>query len=208
MTGYYIHLFSIIRFRDSFKLSLILPTFSVKVLVERVLLIALVISCLSYGNLAFAQEGQPTEAQVKAAFVYNFGKFVEWPSDRFGGRYFIIGIYGDDDFAQVLANVVAGKFIYEKPVAVKRFSKMEDIAGCHILFVGYSAKDNLTKLFNFVHKIPVLTVSDMQGFADRSGMINFRRVGNNIRFEINVNAAQQTGLKISSQLLKLAIIIE
>jgi hypothetical protein len=165
-------------------------------------------ACLSFGNLAFAEEGQPTEAQVKAAFVYNFGKFVEWPPDRFGGKYFIIGIYGDDVFEEVLAEIVAGKFIHEKPVVVKRFSKMEDIAGCHILFVGYSTKDHLTELFDSVRKIPVLTVSDMQGFANRGGMINFRKAGNYIRFEINVKAAQQAGLRISSQLLKLAIIIE
>ncbi|PKN37585.1 MAG: DUF4154 domain-containing protein [Deltaproteobacteria bacterium HGW-Deltaproteobacteria-2] len=165
-------------------------------------------ACLSYGNLAFAEEGQPTEAQVKAAFIYNFGKFVEWPPDRWGGKYFIIGVYGDDDFAQVLREVVAGKFIHEKPVSVKRFSRMEDITGCHILFVGNDAKDNLTEIFNSVRKIPVLTVSDMQDFADRGGMINFRRVKNYIRFEINVKAAQQTGLRISAQLLKLAIIIE
>jgi hypothetical protein len=85
---------------------------------------------------------------------------------------------------------------------------MEDISGCHILFIGYSAKDHLTELFKFVHKKPVLTISDMQGFANRGGMINFRRVKNYIRFEINAKAAQQAGLKISSQLLKLAIIIE
>jgi hypothetical protein len=165
-------------------------------------------ACLSYGNLAFAEEGQPTEAQVKAAFVYNFGKFVEWPPDRSGGKNFVIGVYDDDDFAEVLREIVAGKFIHEKPVVIKRFSNMEDISGCHILFIGYSAKDHLTELFNFVRKTPVLTVSDMQGFANRGGMINFRSVKKYIRFEINVKAAQQTELRISSQLLKLAIIIE
>jgi len=163
---------------------------------------------LSYGNPACAQEGQPSEIQVKAAFVYNFGKFVEWPPDRLGGKYFIIGIYDDDDFAQVLTEIVAGKFIHEKPVLIKRFSKMEDITGCHILFVGYSAKDHLSELFNIVHKLPILTVSDIQGFADRSGMINFKIVKNYVRFEINLKAAQQAGLKISSQLLKLAIAID
>lgn len=172
-------------------------------------IVALIFSvCFSYSNLTLAEEGQPTESQVKAAFIYNFGKFVEWPPDQWGGKYFIIGVYGDDDFAQVLREVAAGKFIHEKPVSVKRFSRMEDITGCHILFVGNDAKDNLTEIFNSVRKIPVLTVSDMQGFADRGGMINFKRVKNYIRFEINVKAAQQTGLRISSQLLKLAIIIE
>jgi len=179
------------------------------ILFKSVLLIMCFVSAsLSYGNPAFAREEQPSETQVKAAFVYNFGKFVEWPPDRFVGKYFTIGIYGDDDFAQVLTEIVAGKSIHEKPILIKRFSKMEDIAGCHILFIGYSAKDHLPELFNIVHKLSVLTVSDLQGFADRSGMINFKIVKNYMRFEINLKAAQQAGLKISSQLLKLAIAIK
>lgn len=163
---------------------------------------------LSYGNSAFAQEGQPSETQVKAAFVYNFGKFVEWPPDRSNSKYFTIGIYDDDDFAQVLTEIVAGKFIHEKPVLIKRVSNMKDIDGCHILFVGHPAKDRLQELFNAVNRLPVLTVSDLNGFADRGGMINFKTVKNHMRFAINLKAAQQAGLKISSQLLKLAIAIE
>jgi len=179
------------------------------ILFKCVLIIMLFVSAsLSYGNLACAEEGQPTETQVQAAFVYNFGKFVEWPPDRFGGKYFTIGIYGDDDFAQVLTGIVAGKSIKGKPIMIKQFSMMEDIVGCHILFVGYSAKDHLSELFHIINKLPILTVSNLQGFADRSGMINFRIVGNYMRFEINLKAAQQAGLKISSQLLKLAIAIK
>jgi len=174
-----------------------------------ILIIALILSvCLSYSNFTFAEEGQPTEAQVKAAFIYNFGKFVEWPADRMGGKYFVIGVYNDDEFAQVLTEIVSGKFLHEKPILIKQFSRIEDITGCHILFIGYSAKDHLTELLGRTHNLPILTVGDMQDFADRGGMINFRRVGNYIRFEINENSVQKTGLKISSQLLKLAIVIK
>lgn len=174
-----------------------------------ILIIALIHSvCLNYGNLAFAQEGQPTEDQLKAAFVYNFGKFVEWPADRMGGKYFIIGVYGDSDFTQILTETVSGKFFHEKPILVKQFFRIEDITGCHILFIGYSVKDNLTGVLDHVHKLPILTVGDMQDFANRGGMINFRRIGNYVRFEINVNTAKQARLKVSSQLLKLAILIE
>ncbi|KQC08161.1 MAG: hypothetical protein APR62_05330 [Smithella sp. SDB] len=173
------------------------------------LIIALIFSvCLSYSNFTFAEEGQPTEAQVKAAFIYNFGKFVEWPADRMGGKYFVIGVYNDDDFAQVLTEIVSGKFLHEKPILIKQFSRIEDITGCHILFVGYSAKDYLAELLNRAYKSPILMVGDMQDFANRGGMINFRMVGNYMRFEINVNAVQKTGLKMSSQLLKLAIVIK
>lgn len=178
-------------------------------LYKHLLILTLFVSAsLSYGTPAFAREGQPGETQVKAAFVYNFGKFVEWPPDRSNVKYFTIGIYGDDDFVQALTEIVAGKFIHERPVFIRRVSTMKDIATCHILFVGDSAKDRLPELFNAVHRLPILTVSDLQGFADRGGMINFRIVKNHMRFAINLKAAQQAGLRISSQLLKLAIAVE
>ncbi len=85
---------------------------------------------------------------------------------------------------------------------------MRDIAGCHILFVGHSANDRFQDLSGAISKLPILTVSDLNGFEERSGMINFKNVKNRMRFAINLKAAQQAGLKISSQLLKLAIATE
>ncbi len=113
---------------------------------------------------------------------------------------------GDDPFATAI-ETIRGKYIRGRKLKVKVISNIEDIDKCHILFICRSEKDRLKQLLDIVKKTGVLTVSNMKDFAGQGGIINFIKSGNKIKFEINVDAAQYAGLKISSKLLKLAKIV-
>jgi len=158
---------------------------------------------------AAASPTAPTEYEVKEAFIYNFAQYVQWPeSPRIDPkRSFIIGLIGKDAFGPALDEVVSGQSIQGRPVRVTRFRRVEDIAGCDILFVAASERGNLTKIFAALNKAPVLTIGDMDHFAQLGGMINLINEGNRIRFEINVAAIERAGLKAGSQLLRLARIV-
>jgi hypothetical protein len=145
---------------------------------------------------AFAEPVE--EYRLKAAFLYNFAKFVEWPiADR---DRFTICVVGADGVAEELAGVVAGKQVAELPVAVERVAA-DAPAGCQILFVTAAAEaEDAARRAG----AGVLTVGEGPDFAARGGMIAFTQEENRLRFEINKRAAQEAGLQVSSKLLKLA----
>lgn len=146
------------------------------------------------------------EYTVKAAFLYNFTKFVDWPPqkepDR--GNAFVIGVVGSDPFGPAL-DALDGKAARGKRVSVRRISDAGNLEGCDILFVPTSESERVTRILNAVHKRSILTVSDVPEFAKRGGMIELLKAGERIRFRINAAAAEQVGLRISSHLLKLAV---
>jgi hypothetical protein len=148
------------------------------------------------------------EYEVKAAFLYNFAKFVEWPADAFSspGEPLILGIVGTDPFGDALKAIEGGSAAGRK-ILVNRFQTIEELGRCHILFISSSAKKNLPEILSLAQKWNVLTVGETRGFAEAGGVINFVLINKKIRFEINVDAAQQAGLKVSSQLLKVAKIV-
>jgi hypothetical protein len=155
-----------------------------------------------------AHSVSPTEYQVKAAFLYNFAKFVEWPAEAFqGNKPFVIGIVGHDPFGNLIDEAVFGKTVRDKKIIISRFSKIEDAVDSHILFVGNSEGENVARILKRLGKAPVLTVSDLDGFADEGGMVQLVTEQNRVRFVVNIAAVDQAGLKPSSQLLKLARII-
>lgn len=167
---------------------------------------------LVWSSLAFLPlEAQPQTApeyQVKAAFLYNFAKFVEWPADALSNDpSFVIGIVGQDPFGNFIDEAVAGKTVQDKPIVVKRFSKIEDTVGAHILFISNSEAGHVSRMVKQLGRIPVLTVSDIDRFAERGGMVQLETEQNRVRFAINVAAVERAGLKPSSQLLKLARIV-
>lgn len=146
-----------------------------------------------------------SEYQVKAAFLYNFAKFVDWPGDAFkSGGPFVIGVVGDDPFGSDLDDTVSGKSIDDRRIEVKRFKRVSDIQSCHILFVCRSEKSRVDKILDKVSGSRTLTVGDMGQFLQRGGMINFIMEDQKVRFEINADSAQRAGLKISSKLLQLS----
>lgn len=146
------------------------------------------------------------EYQVKAAFLYNFVQFTEWPADAFSDTNspIVIGILGDDPFSGDLDNLVRGEKVNNHPLVVQRYHQVEEIKACQILFISQSEAKRLEQIFARLKNRSILTVGDIDGFAQRGGMIRFITENNKIRFRINVAAAKAASLTISSKLLRSA----
>ena len=147
------------------------------------------------------------EYQVKAAFLFNFAKFVDWPPHKFNepDSPLIIGIIGDDPFGALLEEAVQDKQINDRSVMVQHIATMEELRKCHIIFVCRSESDRLGPILAEVRGDNVLTVGETDKFISKGGMINFVMVGDKVRFQINDSAARRAGLKISSQLSSVAL---
>jgi hypothetical protein len=153
--------------------------------------------------------GSPTEYEVKAAFLYNFARFVEWPAESRPdpGAPFVIAILGRDPFGAVLDETVAGKTVAGRPIEVHRVPRPDDARDAQIVFVSPSERANMAAILKALERPGVLTVGDTDGFATHGGAINFTVQARRVRFEINPSVAEQAGLKMSSQLLKLATLV-
>ena len=153
-----------------------------------------------------AQRPKPSDYQVKAAYLYNFGRFVEWPSEHATAKSgpFTICILGQDPFGSALDATLAGETIGGKNVVAKRISTPQESAHCQIVFFSAAEAGRLNKIMEDLDKAAVLTVSDMPQFAQRGGMIQFVLEGNRVRFEVNLIATKHAGLTLSSDLLKVA----
>jgi len=164
------------------------------------LLLALWVA-VSGGLVARAESPAPTMHQVQAAFLFNFAKFVTWPDDAFqrSENSLIIGVLGEDPFGAVL--------VMGKKLAVKRFVRIQDAVNSHILFLSSSEESHLPQILKWLERATVLTVSDMEEFAERGGMVAFTVEDQKVRFNVNVGAVERVGLKMGSQLLKLAKIV-
>jgi hypothetical protein len=149
----------------------------------------------------------PTEYEVKAAFLYNFAKYVEWPSAPAADAPFVICVLGQDPFGGLLDQTLSGKSIRERPLEVRRCAGVEEAAQAQIVFVGTSERADLPRILQALHGRPVLTVGEMDRFAERGGMVGFRVQGELVRFDINADQVAKAGLRMSSQLLKLARIV-
>lgn len=170
------------------------------------ILVALIVVFVLPGGV----EGQETnEYGVKAAFLYNFAKFVEWPGNVSPdpNAPMVIGILGKDPFGAEIDRAIEGKSVNGRRLVIKRFSTLGAYEYCHILFVSSSEKNNLARILAAVAKSSVLTVSETDRFAQLGGIINFITTDNRIRFEINQAAAARAGLKISSKLLSLGRVV-
>jgi hypothetical protein len=153
-----------------------------------------------------AQKSNPTEYEVKAAYLYNFGRFVEWPAKfSAASEFFSICVLGQDPFGSTFDATIAGESINGKKVVVTRITKPQDAASCRILFISSSEESRLREILATLDKISVLTVSDISQFTRRGGMIQFVMEANRVRFEVNLTTAEHAGLTLSSQLLKVAI---
>jgi len=153
-----------------------------------------------------AQDAAPSEYQIKAAFLFNFAKFVQWPPEAFAttNSPLIIGVLGENVFGDNLEKTINHKVINERPLQFKEFHSVGEATNCHILFISTSEKAKFSKIIQGLQGTSVLTVSETGEFIDAGGMINFVLEANKIRFEINDEAAKKAGLKISSKLLSLA----
>jgi hypothetical protein len=153
-----------------------------------------------------AQQSKPSEYQVKATYLYNFGRFVKWPGTVPAGKgdSFSVCVLGQDPFGAILDSTLAGEALDGKPVVLRRISKTQDAGDCRILFISSAEEKHLKEILTALDESGVLTVSDMPGFARRGGMIQFVLEGDRVRFEINLTSAESARLVLSSELLKVA----
>jgi YfiR/HmsC-like len=175
--------------------------------------IVLITGLLAVALGAHAQDvsSESSEYLVKAGFIYNFAKLVEWPASVLGqpGHQIVIGVLGNDTFASVLDRVVEGKKIDGRPFQVKRLHNKEyKDCGCHILFISAPESGRADEIINLMKNASVLTIAETPGFAKRGGIINFTLEDSKVHFEVNVEAAKQAALNISSRLLSLAKIVQ
>ncbi len=156
-----------------------------------------------------AETDRFSENDIKAAYLYNFAKFVEWPAASFNtpNAPIILCILGSPPFDKAL-KTIQNKPVRDRLLLIRHCRNIEDLEGCHMLFVSDSEKENMAAILSRVKNQPILTISDIDGFVNSGGIIKFIRSGNKIRFEVNVGAAEKASIKISSRMLKIAQRIE
>jgi hypothetical protein len=157
-----------------------------------------------------AQAPVKREYQIKAAFLFNFCQFVEWPADTFtsASAPFVIGVYGDNPFGHYLEETVTGESVNGHPVAIRYFNSVDKLGDCQILFVSAHEKSEAEKVLSSLKGKSVLTIGDTPYFLGQNGMIRFFTKNNSIKFQINVDETKTAGLVLSSKLLRLAEIYE
>jgi hypothetical protein len=166
------------------------------------------IACaLTVGTAQVAASEGPSEYEVKAAFLFNFAKYVEWPEGAFPGPAdrIVICVLGENPFGTLLEDVVKDKKANGRELAVRETRSISAAAGCHIVFIAFSEQSRLEEILRRLGDHPVLTVSDGGALADRGVILGLTLSEDRVRFEVNLIAARRAGLKLSSQLLKVAI---
>jgi hypothetical protein len=156
-------------------------------------------------TLALAEPQGVGEYKVKAAFLYNFTKFVEWPDRAFpdAAAPFVVAVLGDDPFGDAL-DVLKGKTAQGRPIVVRRAASLDALGHFHLLFIASSEKSRLWSVLPAAEAMHALTVGDAPRFLSQGGIIQLVRDGDRIGFEVNLDASGRAGLKISSKLLGLA----
>jgi uncharacterized protein DUF4154 len=151
----------------------------------------------------------PTTSEVEAVFLFNFSQFVDWPPQAFPqpDSPIVIGVLGSDPFDGTLDDVVRGEMVKGRPLVVRRFQRVEQFTDCHILFISRSERPRLEPIVQMLKGRSILTVSDLDEFATRGGVIGFVLLDNKIRLRVNLQAAKDAGLTLSSKLLRPAQIV-
>jgi hypothetical protein len=164
---------------------------------------------LPFANRAACADQFPTEYQVKAAYLFNFLKFVEWPDDPAADPHekWVIGFIGDTPIGDELTRLVEGKNVLGRDLLVKKFQAADNPRACNILFISESEKKRLPSILTALHGSSVLTVADMDNFIGSGGMIQFRVVDARVRVARDVGATSHARLKVSSKLLSLARVV-
>lgn len=168
---------------------------------------------VSFGALALvalfaspAQADVAKEYQLKAAFLYNFTRFVEWPEDKFAGKQspIVIGLWKTNPFGRELEATIGARTVNGRPIVVRTCSSLAEACATHIVFVSANDTERLQDTVAALQERRVLTVGESRPFAAADGTITFLLEGDKLRFEINLRSGDRAGLKLSSQLLKLA----
>lgn len=173
-----------------------------------VLAAALALLAAPAGGETAPAESAP-EYQIKAVFLFNFAQFVEWPAAAFASAEapLCFGVLGDDPFGSTLEAVVRDEAVRGRTLIVRRGRRTEELKECQLLFVSRSERARMDEILAELAGAPILTVSEIEGFGARGGIVNFYLEENRVRFEINPQAAAQCGLRVSSELLSLGKIV-
>ena len=170
-------------------------------------IIMVLVMSMIWSAQAFAGEQNVTqEYKIKAAYLYNFSLFVDWPAGAAGtdNTSFVICILGQHSFGDALKSM-EGKVVKQRVLKVRYISDLKNIGNCQILFVCLSEKLRLPEIIGAaIEKRGILTISDLPGFTRAGGVINLVNVGEKLRFDINMKAARQAGLSMNHQLLNMA----
>jgi hypothetical protein len=169
---------------------------------------AMVVLAIYLGAAGRVVQGDATatadEYRVKAAILYNIARFVEWPSDAFadGVSPVVVCVVGVDPFGVTLDDVLQGRTVKGRPVAIRR---LHDLGrGCHVVFIAYSEQKRIDDIIEQLGSTHVLSMSEVDRFTQRGGVIGFTTVGDRVQFDINVSAAERAELTVSSRLVALA----
>ena len=152
-----------------------------------------------------AQPSRPSEYQVKAAYLFNFGRFAQWRVPVDAGDTYQFCVLGRDPFGPVLDKTVASGVMDGRKAVVRRITQHKDAPGCRVVFVSASEEAQLAQTLSGLSIWRPLTVSDMPDFTKRGGMIQFIADADRVRFEVNLASADDAGITLSAELLKVAV---
>lgn len=170
------------------------------------LLMLMIAGAIILSSTPLCEAKGPSEYQVKAAFVYNFARFIDWPPQSFAddGSPFVLGVIGDSEIASAVEQIVKGKTVSGRRMVYKRLSADAALDGCNLLLIGATEKRNVGRILDRLKDNNIVTVGETEGFVRYGGVIGFVVQSSKVGFDINVAAAGKKHLKVSSQLLKLA----
>ena len=171
-------------------------------------LAAAALSAAAMMGTALAQQDLYDANQVKAAFLYHFGTYVQWPAGAPADDAITIAVLGDDEVVAQLAQFLPGRRIQERPVEVRTLARIDELGDAEVLFIGREQNPRLTQVIAAVAGRPTLVVTDDDNGLDRGAMVNFQLVDSRVRFEISVPRAEEAGLTLSSRLLSAALRVE
>jgi hypothetical protein len=169
--------------------------------------------CALFFAGSLASIAQPPAAvassDVEAAYLYNFGKFVDWPiQSESGAQPFTICVLGKDEFGATLDSLIANDSVKGRIIVAKRMASIAATDTCQILYVGLSEQPRMAKDLDTLRDKPILTVSSLPEFLERGGIIQFVIEANKVRFAVNLASATRSHLALSSDLLKVAVYVD
>lgn len=172
------------------------------------LLLAMPLTLMFLAVVANPQESAPTEYQVKAAFLINFPKYVDWPAKAFAttNSPIVIAVVGDTKVADEIQKIITNRIVNGRELALKRLASGDATSACHILFISAAEQKRSPSLLAKRNE-GVLTVGESNDFLERGGIINLARHDEKIALEVNLAAADQARIKVSSKLLSVATVV-
>ena len=162
------------------------------------------LSCFSFVGKAQESNGRPMY-EIHSMMMYNFTKYIQWPNN--GSGTFTIGIIGDDDVFKTLKSWYTGKTVGERKLSVVKFNSVSEINSCDILYVSRGNSKDFESIQSKLSNSATLLITDKQGLGKKGSDINFKLVNNRLAFELNMASINQSNLKVSKQLMNIAILI-